>query len=124
MLQLGYKEYVTQGGDWGFFITRALGLKYPESVRASHVNMLRANKPTPDKHPVLAAQHAATPYTDTEKKGFERSEWFKNEGKHELLTDLRGISELTQMQDKDTLQNKLPSLRPYRTRSMTALLVC
>lgn len=25
MLQLGYDEYVTQGGDWGFFITRAIG---------------------------------------------------------------------------------------------------
>lgn len=32
MLQLGYDEYVTQGGDWGFFITRAIGKLYPEHV--------------------------------------------------------------------------------------------
>lgn len=80
MLQLGYNEYVTQGGDWGFTITRVMGLKYPQHVKASHVNMIKSNKPTPDKHPVLAAQHAATPYTGTEKKGFERSEWFTSEG--------------------------------------------
>ena len=26
MLRLGYTQYVTQGGDWGYFITRAMGM--------------------------------------------------------------------------------------------------
>ncbi|KAI5195623.1 hypothetical protein AUEXF2481DRAFT_345660 [Aureobasidium subglaciale EXF-2481] len=39
MLKLGYKRYVTQGGDWGFWITRTMGNLYPESCKASHVNM-------------------------------------------------------------------------------------
>jgi hypothetical protein len=38
MLSLGYNEYVTQGGDWGFYITRAIGLLYPEHCKASHIN--------------------------------------------------------------------------------------
>lgn len=32
MLQLGYDEYVTQGGDWGMYITRAIGKLYPQHV--------------------------------------------------------------------------------------------
>lgn len=80
MLSLGYSEYVTQGGDWGFYITRALGILYPEAVKASHINMLQASAPTVDKHPVLAAQHTATPYTESEKRGFERTKWFTTEG--------------------------------------------
>lgn len=81
MLSLGYSEYVTQGGDWGFMITRALGLLYPDHVKGSHVNMIMASAPTVEKHPILAAQHAATPYTEVEKRGFERSKWFTTEGK-------------------------------------------
>ena len=35
MQALGYDKYVTQGGDWGFYITRAMALLYPKSVLAS-----------------------------------------------------------------------------------------
>jgi hypothetical protein len=38
MLALGYNEYVTQGGDWGFFITRALAHLYPTHVKGSRSN--------------------------------------------------------------------------------------
>jgi hypothetical protein len=38
MLSLGYDEYVTQGGDWGFYVTRAMGVLYPEHCKASHIN--------------------------------------------------------------------------------------
>ncbi|TKA39278.1 hypothetical protein B0A54_08587 [Friedmanniomyces endolithicus] len=51
MHSLGYPKYVTQGGDWGFYITRAMGLLYPQS-----------------------------PYSQREKEGFERSKWFNEEG--------------------------------------------
>lgn len=81
MLSLGYPEYVTQGGDWGFTITRAIGKLYPSSCKASHINMIRANPPTWKSNPILALQHAVTPYSEKEKKGFERSTWFAKEGR-------------------------------------------
>lgn len=39
MMKLGYTEYVTQAGDWGFHITRTLMLHYPQHCKANHVNM-------------------------------------------------------------------------------------
>lgn len=80
MLDLGYSKYVTQGGDWGFYITRVMGLLYPDSVLASHINMIRAQPPSFTSQPALALQHALTPYSEAEKKGLERSDWFTTEG--------------------------------------------
>ncbi|RDW95063.1 hypothetical protein BP5796_00826 [Coleophoma crateriformis] len=80
MLKLGYKEYVTQAGDWGWWISRTIGRLYPESCRASHVNMIYPFPPTLSKTPLLAIQHAMTPYTNKEKIGLERTEWFHKEG--------------------------------------------
>ncbi|CAI6245561.1 unnamed protein product [Periconia digitata] len=80
MLDLGYSKYVTQGGDWGFYVTRIMGVLYPDHVLASHINMIRALPPTFSSNPVLALQHSVTPYSDAEKKGLERSDWFQNEG--------------------------------------------
>jgi len=80
MLDLGYSKYVTQGGDWGFYVTRIMGLLFPSRVLASHINMVRARPPTFASHPTLALQHAVTPYTATEKAGLDRSNWFQTEG--------------------------------------------
>ncbi|KAL8726827.1 MAG: hypothetical protein Q9166_006443 [cf. Caloplaca sp. 2 TL-2023] len=80
MLKLGYSEYVTQGGDWGTWITRTIGLLYPDACKASHINMVAANPPSVTENPVLGVEHAVTPYTDAEKAGLERSEWFQKEG--------------------------------------------
>lgn len=80
MLKLGYDEYVTQGGDWGYYITRALSLLYPQHVKATHINMDHGSEPKPTSDPIAAAQHAVTPYTDAEKAGLERTRWFTQEG--------------------------------------------
>lgn len=80
MISLGYSKYATQGGDWGFYITRALGILYPSHVVASHINMIRANPPSFSSNPFTALQHAVTPYTSEEKKGLERSKWFLEQG--------------------------------------------
>ncbi|KAF2856329.1 alpha/beta-hydrolase [Plenodomus tracheiphilus IPT5] len=80
MLDLGYEKYVTQGGDWGFYITRIMGVLYPSHVLASHINMVRAKPPTFATQPALALQHAVTPYTEAETKGIERSDWFLDQG--------------------------------------------
>lgn len=45
MLALGYDQYVTQGGDWGFIITRALAHLYPQHVKAHHINWAWAAMP-------------------------------------------------------------------------------
>lgn len=80
MLSLGYERYVTQAGDWGWAVTRGIGLLYPEACLASHLNGFVCNAPTFAKHPLLALQHAITPYTATEKKGFAQMKWFQAEG--------------------------------------------
>ena len=80
MLKLNYPQYATQGGDWGYCITRALGLLYPDHVKASHLNMVLAQPPDPAKQPLLAAKHAATPYTAREEAGLARSKWFGESG--------------------------------------------
>ena len=80
MQQLGYSRYVTQGGDWGFYITRAIGLLYPESCLASHINMIRASPPSWSSQPLLALTHSTTSYIEAEEKGQERSHWFATEG--------------------------------------------
>jgi hypothetical protein len=80
MIQLGYDQYVTQGGDWGYLITRAIGGIYPESCKASHINFFRPMQPVYSKNPLLALQHSIQPYTEQEKRGLERTRWFSKEG--------------------------------------------
>lgn len=80
MQQLGYKEYVTQGGDWGFWITRSVGILYPENAKASHINMILADAPKFSKNPLLAAQHSVSPYTRREKEGAKRTRSIRKEG--------------------------------------------
>lgn len=61
-------------------ITRTIGLRYPQRCLASHINMIRAGPPTWTKHPILSLQHALTPYSQAERDGFQRSQWFLKEG--------------------------------------------
>ncbi|KAI0186960.1 microsomal epoxide hydrolase [Xylaria flabelliformis] len=81
MLKLGYDEYVTQGGDWGTHISRALGHLFPNHCKATHLNMDSANPPEYFKNPLLAIQHAITPYTKRELEGKKRTDWFVEEGR-------------------------------------------
>jgi pimeloyl-ACP methyl ester carboxylesterase len=85
MLQLGYNEYVTQGGDWGFLITRSIGKLYPESCKASHINMITAYPPTYKSNPILALQYKIQPTTERERKAFARGKWMMNEGRGKLF---------------------------------------
>ncbi|KAG6812504.1 hypothetical protein H0H92_002503 [Tricholoma furcatifolium] len=60
MLSLGYDEYVTQGGDWGYRITRKIAQLYgPKHSKAWHTNF-------PIKR---------------EYKGIERTQWFQSMGR-------------------------------------------
>lgn len=54
---LGYKSgFVTQGGDFGSFISRSLAIQYPEHVVAQHLNMFPVTPPTPLKAPLAYAR--------------------------------------------------------------------
>lgn len=79
MLSLGYTQYVTQGGDWGFAVTRMMGILYPQNVLASHLNMVRTKAPTLTSAPAGVANDKQS-YTEEEKAGLERSRWFEKEG--------------------------------------------
>jgi len=82
MLTLEYNQYVTQGGDWGYAITkkaaRAYGTKH---VKAWHTNMPIAMPPKALSNPMLFLQHLVTPYTAEEKAGLQRSVWFQKSGR-------------------------------------------
>ncbi|KAI1392638.1 alpha/beta-hydrolase [Hypoxylon trugodes] len=55
MQGLGYEKFATQGGDWGSIISRTMGVLYPESVLALHLNLVMASAPT-DVDPADAAR--------------------------------------------------------------------
>ncbi|KAI9817800.1 MAG: hypothetical protein M1827_000919 [Pycnora praestabilis] len=81
MQKLGYKEYVTQGGDWGFYVTRAIGLLYPKSCKALHLNVSETNGPPSFlSHPLLYLRHLLTPYTAHERAGLSRTAYHKENG--------------------------------------------
>lgn len=85
MLRLGYDEYATQGGDWGYLITRAMGRRFaPAHIKAQHLNMDHYPRPSLLRNPIafLRTMLAAlvTGFSEREKQGFERSKWFKDEG--------------------------------------------
>lgn len=80
MLKLGYPQYVTQGGDWGYAITRTIGHLYPQSCLASHLNYIRADPPTLTRHPLLYLQSLLHRPSPSEKAGLERTAWFHTQG--------------------------------------------
>ncbi|KAI0883655.1 alpha/beta-hydrolase [Annulohypoxylon maeteangense] len=80
MLQLGYTKYVTQGGDWGFMISRALGKQYPAHVIGSHLNLILTRPPSLLSSPLLCLQYALGWFSAHEKIGFQRTKQFRVDG--------------------------------------------
>lgn len=81
MLALGYDKYVTQGGDWGFGITRLMTKHYPTHVLAAHLNFMRVGGPPKlATTPLQYLKHALLPYTQDERDGLARTEWFRKKG--------------------------------------------
>ncbi|KAJ7301612.1 Alpha/Beta hydrolase protein [Mycena albidolilacea] len=77
MLALGYQEYVTQGGDWGFPITLRIAKLYGgEHSKAWHINMSTGEPPNADTE---------SPLTEREKEGLERTAWFRRVGTGYLI---------------------------------------
>ncbi|KAF9041668.1 Alpha/Beta hydrolase protein [Panaeolus papilionaceus] len=85
MLSLGYDEYVMQGGDWGWLITRYIGCLYGhEHAKAWHTNFSRPEQfnfpPTLKSSPYIYLTSLLTPYSEAEKEGLKRTEWFLGKG--------------------------------------------
>lgn len=75
MLKLGYNKYVTQGGDWGFMVTRAISLYYPTHCLATHVNVICV-RPNLWRSFWLTAQYYLGLLSEDEQKGVFRSFWY------------------------------------------------
>ena len=59
---LGYKRFVTQGGDIGASITRLMALQYPQHVRACHHNFVPVRPPIAIKHTWTAVRFLCRDY--------------------------------------------------------------
>ncbi|KAH7913935.1 Alpha/Beta hydrolase protein [Hygrophoropsis aurantiaca] len=82
MLALGYNEYVTQGGDWGYVITRVIGNLYGgKHSKAWHTNFPIAAPPAFTKAPFSFMSFLVTPFTAEEKAGLARTAWFRSKGR-------------------------------------------
>ncbi|TFK39088.1 Alpha/Beta hydrolase protein [Crucibulum laeve] len=85
MLALGYDQYVTQGGDLGFFVTRKIANMYGgKHSKAWHTNFPRLPNSSPPKlfsRPLAYLTHILTPYTEAEKAGLARTDWFEKLGR-------------------------------------------
>lgn len=67
MARLGYRRFVAQGGDWGAFVVRHLGLAHPERLIGAHINFPWAVAPTGLDDPlaeVTAEERSALAYNE------------------------------------------------------------
>ena len=80
MLRLGYDQYVSNGGDWGWYVTRVISMLYPQHCKATHFNMDVGNAPSPLHHPLIYQQSLLDTPTKREKQGVARTKWFDDEG--------------------------------------------
>ncbi|KAJ7062249.1 Alpha/Beta hydrolase protein [Mycena amicta] len=82
MLALGYPEYVTQGGDLGFQITRRIARNYGgKHSKAWHTNFPIAQHPSLLASPFAYLRALITPYSESEKAGLARSHSFETKGR-------------------------------------------
>ncbi|KAF7302727.1 EHN domain-containing protein [Mycena chlorophos] len=81
MLALGYEQYITQGGDLGFSITRRIAQRYaPAHSKAWHTNFPVAHHPPFLASPLAYLRAKVTPYSDFEKATLARRIWFVSKG--------------------------------------------
>ena len=70
MKRLGYKNYVSQGGDWGSVVANAMGRQAPQGLLGIHVNM-PATVPADVAKALKNGESAPAGLSDKEKKAFE-----------------------------------------------------
>jgi epoxide hydrolase len=72
MDRLGYERFGAAGGDWGSFVTTAIGAGIPEMVTGIHITLPVAPRPPEDSVPPLTAE---------EKEGLAVAERFRTFGR-------------------------------------------
>jgi pimeloyl-ACP methyl ester carboxylesterase len=81
MSRLGYKRYVSQGGDWGAIISDAMARKAPPGLLAIHVNYAPRTAVPPEIAKVLASgSPAPTGLSPEEKVAFDGLDAFYKKG--------------------------------------------
>ncbi|KAF8631039.1 hypothetical protein AX15_002647 [Amanita polypyramis BW_CC] len=81
MISLGYNEYVTQGGDWGYVITRSIASLYGgKHSKAWHTNFFATGPPKFTARPLLYLSSLFVKFSPAEKAGLERTQWFRRKG--------------------------------------------
>ncbi|KAF4617693.1 hypothetical protein D9613_005925 [Agrocybe pediades] len=90
MLALGYNEYVTQGGDWGYMITCHIAALYGQKhAKAWHTNLPIATPPTLTTKPLAYLSSLfSKSLTINEQEGVRRGKWYqdKSSGYFKLQT--------------------------------------
>ncbi|KAG8526622.1 uncharacterized protein KY384_008823 [Bacidia gigantensis] len=78
---LGYRKFVTQGGDFGSWVTRIMAHMYPEHVRACHTNFMVMGPPPFYKNPLVFGRLILNSvlYTKKEQKMLEKAQSFMKE---------------------------------------------
>ncbi|KAJ7600257.1 Alpha/Beta hydrolase protein [Mycena floridula] len=85
MLALGYDKYVTQGGDWGSIITRAIANQYGgKHIMAWHTNTPMTSPPKLLSQPLTYLSQAVSPPKKSDPR-FARGEWFSAQGNGYLV---------------------------------------
>ncbi|KAI4126834.1 MAG: hypothetical protein LQ338_003544 [Usnochroma carphineum] len=78
---LGYKRFVTQGGDWGSMITRSMAMQFPDHVRACHHNFFPCDPPPWYKAPFTIGRLLLAPYlySHRELDSIKNMQYFRKE---------------------------------------------
>jgi pimeloyl-ACP methyl ester carboxylesterase len=79
MLRLGYKQYVSQGGDWGAIISEVLAVQAPEGLLGIHINM-PGTVPPGVLRLIRNREPAPANFTEAEKTAFAGLEYFYRKG--------------------------------------------
>ncbi|CAG8948915.1 hypothetical protein HYFRA_00002042 [Hymenoscyphus fraxineus] len=83
MINLGYEQYASVGGDWGSSITRVMSQLYPQSLKACYLNLVPSTPPSPTRPwafiPFIV-RHILNMYTPAEQAGLARSQEFQKTG--------------------------------------------
>jgi pimeloyl-ACP methyl ester carboxylesterase len=79
MGRLGYKQYVSQGGDWGAIISEVMAVQAPAGLLGIHVNMPGTVPPEVVKQ-VRSGAPVPAGYSEVEKAAYASLDYFYNQG--------------------------------------------